>query len=387
MKSFVIVCLIILIAVSILCCTVQSCYAQPDSLWSRNFGGVQYDECNSLIQTEDGGFALAGYTRSFGAGNADFWLVKTDVNGDSLWSRTYGGENNDVCKSLVQTVDGGYALAGRTDSFGEGGSRFWLVKTDANGDSLWSDTYHNSGSTDYCQSMIQTIDGGYALGGWTWASGGDDIWLVKTDVNGDSLWSRTFAGERTERCHSIIQTADSGLVVAGYTNSLGSGWYDSWLIKTDMHGNPLWSRTFGGVQWDICNAIIETTEGGFALAGYTHPFGMVTSDFWLVKIGSNPERVPSGNNFSIPSRIRILSAYPNPFNATTNLSYSLPIPSPVTIQICDVSGRLIETLVNDLQQAGQHSVTWNSRNASSGVYLVRMEALGFKGVRKVVLVR
>jgi hypothetical protein len=143
--------------------------AQPDSLWSRTYGGDHHDGCNSLVQTANGGFALAGSTSSFGTGG-DFWLVRTDANGDSLWSRTYGGQDYDYCNSLLQTADGGFALAGVTESFGAGDHDFWMVRTDENGDSLWSRTYEGQ-DWDECQSLIQTADGGFALAGETWSFG------------------------------------------------------------------------------------------------------------------------------------------------------------------------------------------------------------------------
>ena len=152
--------------------------AQPDSLWSRTYGGRRDDVCSSLIQTADGGFAIAGITASFGNGGEDFWLVRTNAVGDSIWSRTYGGVHNDACTSLIQTTDGGFAMAGRTMSFGAGAFDFWLMRTDMNGDSLWSRSFGGR-FDDGCNSLIQTTDGGFAMAGSTILLDQRVIWLMR----------------------------------------------------------------------------------------------------------------------------------------------------------------------------------------------------------------
>ncbi|MCX6600255.1 MAG: hypothetical protein NT025_01675, partial [bacterium] len=220
----------------------------PDSLWSRTYGGDGDEWCHSVQQTVDGEYILAGWTSSFGAGSEDFWLVKTDANGDSLWSRTYGGNDLERCYSVQQTRDGGYILAGLTESFGGGGDDFWLVKTDGNGDSLWSRTFGAS-NNDACFSVQQTADGGYILGGCTVTLGGDGYSaLVKTDSSGNSQWSRIYGGSGW---NSVQQTADGGYVLGGSVVSFGQLYEDFALVKTDSSGGSLWSRTFGGSYNEI----------------------------------------------------------------------------------------------------------------------------------------
>ena len=266
--------------------------AEPESLWSQTYGGGSRDESYSVIQTTNGGFALAGYTQSFGAGRGDFWLVSTNEEGEELWSQTYGGNLEESCIAFVQTTDGGFALAGWTQSFGEGEEDFWLVKTDENGDSLWSQTYGGE-DEDVCTSIIQTADGGFALTGNTrsFGAGGNDFWLVKTDEDGEEFWSQTYGGEETDGCYSIIQTADGGFVLAGWTSSFGAGSYDFWLLKTDEDGDSLWSQTYGGEDVDICRSAVQTRDGGFALVGYTHSFGAGINDWWLVRTDEDGEEL------------------------------------------------------------------------------------------------
>jgi len=262
--------------------------AQPDSVWSHTYGGSGHDGCLAVKQTSDGGYAMAGLSNSFGTGDYDFWLVKTDSVGDSLWSRVYGGSEHDGCLALEHTADGGYVLAGYTDSYGAGDRDMWLLKVDANGDSLWSRTFGGS-AYDYCWTMIQTSDGGFALAGETdcWGAGDKDIRLVKTDANGDSLWSHTYGGSGYEGCFDVQQTSDGGYILAGYTPSFGAGGRDAWLVKTDANGDSLWSRTFGGSGEERAWSVRETADGGYIVAGITASFGSGSNDFWLIRTDPN----------------------------------------------------------------------------------------------------
>ncbi|MBU0508236.1 right-handed parallel beta-helix repeat-containing protein [bacterium] len=222
--------------------------ANGDSLWSRTFGGSQADECYAVRQTTDGGYVLVGHTSSFGAGSLDIWVVKTDSNGSGLWNRTYGGGGSEQCGSIRQTTDGGYILGGRT-SIGAGNGDYWMVKISANGDSLWSRTFGGS-NIDEGGNIQQTAEGGYIFGGYTqsFGMGGSDFWLVKTNENGDSLWSRVYGGTQDDACTFVQQTADGGYVWAGYTCSIGAGGYDFWLVKTEPDTSTLCGTLTGMIS-------------------------------------------------------------------------------------------------------------------------------------------
>ncbi|NOR48092.1 MAG: PKD domain-containing protein [Methanosarcinaceae archaeon] len=244
--------------------------------WNKTFGGTNFDSAHSVQQTSDGGYILAGRTTSYGAGGSDFWLVKTDPDGNKQWEKTFGGTDYDSAHSVQQTSDGGYILAGSTNSYGAGESDFWLVKTDPNGNEQWNKTF---GSTDYdsAHSVQQTSDGGYIL------AGEHDFWLVKTDPDGNEQWNKTLGGNYFTKAHSVQQTADGGYILAGTTGSRGSS-VDLWLVKTDPDGNKQWDKTLGGKNSDRAYSIQQTSDGGYILAGSTNSSGASRSDFWLIKI-------------------------------------------------------------------------------------------------------
>jgi uncharacterized delta-60 repeat protein len=253
----------------------------PDTLWTRTYGGSNGDGAYSVQQTADGGYVLAGITRSFGAGGVDFYLVKTNSQGEPLWTRTYGGSAEDTAYSVQQTADGGYVVAGRTVSFGAGSYDFYLVKTNGQGDTLWTRTYGGS-SYDEATSVQQTADGGYIVVG----AGDDDFYLVKTNPLGDTLWTRTYGGISSDWAESVQQTADGGYIVAGFTESFGAAGSDFYLVKTNPLGDTLWTRTYGGSSYDWANSVDTTSDGGYIVAGTTESFGAGSKDFYLVKTNS-----------------------------------------------------------------------------------------------------
>ena len=263
--------------------------------WNRTYGGANDDFAQSMVQTNDGGYALAGYTKSYGVGTPtyyNFWLVKTDSAGNHLWNKTYGGNKDDYAYSLVQTGDGGYAIAGYTFSHGVGipnHSNFWLVKTDSSGNMQWSKAYGEN-RDDIAYSLVQTGDGGYAIAGSTNSgASSEDFWLVKTDSSGNMQWSKTYGGSASEIAYSLIRTSDGGYAIAGYTGSYGAGGHDFWLIKADSAGNMQWDKTYGGTVMDEAYSVVQTGDGGYAVAGSTNSWPVISDyyNFWLVKTDSS----------------------------------------------------------------------------------------------------
>ncbi len=270
--------------------------------WDRRFGGSGYDYLTSVIQAGDGGYLLAGYSESGSDGDKtqdsqgfhDYWVVKIDNKGVKQWDRRFGGSGFDQLTLSIQTSDGGYLLAGYSES-GSGGDKtqdswgstdYWVVKIDTNGSKQW-DRRFGGGGYDVLTSVLQTSDGNYLLSGYTYSeSGGDktqdswgnaDYWVVKISTNGVKQWDKRFGGGGYDVLTSAIQTTDGGYLLAGHSES-GSGgdktqdsWgsADYWVVKVDTNGIKQWDKRFGGSGYDILTSAIQTTDGGYLLAGHS----------------------------------------------------------------------------------------------------------------------
>lgn len=297
-------------------CYAAFCAAQaPVIEWQKTFGGSDYDNARSFAPTSDGGFVVAGSTRSADGdvtnnhGGDDCWVVKLDPGGDPQWQRTLGGSSSEYASSIVPTSDGGYVLAAYTPSTdgdvtnSHGGGEYWVVKLDPGGSLQWQRTLGGS-SSEYPSALAPTSDGGYVVAGYTYSTDGDvtnnhgnsDYWVVKLDTSGNLQWQRTLGGSDYDQAYSIVPASDGGYVVAGYTfstdgdvtNYHGTG--DVWVVKLDPGGNLQWQKTLGGSDTDYNSAIAPTTDGGYVVSGYTRSTdGDVTnshgnSDAWVVKL-------------------------------------------------------------------------------------------------------
>jgi hypothetical protein len=257
--------------------------------WTRTYGGADSDVGFSAQQTMDGGYIIAGWTRSFGTGLGDVYLIKTDPWGDTLWTRTYGGPDEEVCYWVQQTADSGYIVAGGTCSYGPGtptSPNIYLVKTDAWGDTLWTRTYGGEGG-DYANCVQQTPDGGYIVTGATESAsiGNYDAFLIRTDADGDTLWNRTYGGSSYDGGGYVQRTSDGGYVIAGSTQSFGPGtpsFLNVWLIKTNSAGDTLWTRAYGGEQEDGGHSAQQTWDGGYIISGDTKSYGPGTPTYYNV---------------------------------------------------------------------------------------------------------
>jgi ribosomal protein S11 len=261
--------------------------ASGNIIWAKTYGGTSYDWASSAQQTSDGGYIVAGGTRSFGAGGDDIFLIKTDASGNIIWAKTYGGTGYDLAYSVQQTSDGGYIVAGVTWSFGAGGGDIFLIKTDANGNIIWAKTYGGT-SDDWASSVQQTSDGGYIVAGVTWSFGAGyfDAFLIKTDADGNIIWAKTYGGTDWEEAYYVQQTSDGGYIVAGWTGSFSAGIPDAVLIKTDANGNVSWAKTYGGIGVDVARSVQQTYDGGYIVAGGTNSFG-AGGDIFLFKADAN----------------------------------------------------------------------------------------------------
>jgi len=420
-----------------------------DTLWTKTYGGSSDDLGLSVQQTTDGGYVVAGWTASYGAGSEDVYLIKTDANGDTTWTKTYGGSQLDKGRSVQQTADGGYIIAGET--FGTGSADVYLIKTDSNGDMVWS-TSVNELLNDFGYSVQQTTDGGYVIAGytqamtgyydaylvktnatgdvtWTSSYGGvsmdfalcvqqtvddgyimtgntisfspppEDVYLIKTDANGDTTWTKTYGGTDEDAGYFVQQTNDGGYIVTGVTGSSVTGDYDVYLIRTDASGNESWTKTFGGGGNEQGYSIRQTDDGGFAITGQASSFGAGDADVYFIKtdesgtVGIHDNETPS---VVIPKSYFLSQNYPNPFNPSTTIAFDIPetvgTKQPVILTIYDIRGRRVRTLIDSDLQPGSYTIHWDGRNdgeekVASGIYLYTLRAGEERFTRKMTVLK
>lgn len=471
MKKFVFAAIALLLAASVT-------YPQQTG-WSRTYGGYSSDFAYGLQQTQDNGYIMVGRTNSFGAGSFDLWLLRTDSVGDTSWTKTYGGESWDQGVRIEPTLDSGYVIVGQTGSFGVGHYNIWLLKIDGTGDTLWSKTYGEVGYEANGVFVTQTSDSGYVIIGdrKSWDLDSAYIWFIKTDANGDTIYTHSYGGNEYDDCISAqrvgeagfivlgdlweegnclirlyddgtvywiepcnvwepeyVQLAGLGFLVTGCDYKTGGEWpylclYETdfwgfgqfkefyggenwdegvciqptndgysivtgyrdyhgikhselWLLKVDPYwGDTIWTRTYGGDSIDVGTYAQQTNDSGFIVLGYTRSFGAGASDLWLLKTDANGDTIPPAVEEQVmdsPADWDVSS----PVGARISLRYS-DYPQGFHASVFDASGRRVDE-VHATERSG--TITWGD-NASRGVYFMRAVSGNSAVSRKVVLVR
>lgn len=246
-------------------------------LWHKAFGGGGDDRATCVAALVDGS-AVGGANGSKGAGSSDFWLLRTDADGNLLWDKTYGGKGYDEANAIAVLPDG-FALAGVTASFGAGSDDFWLVRTDGTGNKLWAQTYGGpDGDTAYA---LATLDNGFAIAGYKGGDKSNDFWLVRTDTAGVQVADYAYGGDGDERAFAVAVFKD-GFALAGYTNSKGAGSNDGWVVRTDNAGKVIADKTYGGANFDAARALAALPDG-VVFAGSTALKGSNNVAAWLVR--------------------------------------------------------------------------------------------------------
>lgn len=239
--------------------------------WQSTYGGYSTDEANSVLVNANGEYLVVGSTGSFGAGNGDIYVLLLDTTGAKLWSTTLGGVGVEQGRKALQTADGGYVIAGITNSFGNGGYDGYVAKINDLGELVWEHSYGGSG-WDFFYSISSSPDGGFIAAGQTFSSGngGGDAWVVKLDASGNSQWERTYGGDGDDLARCIIGTTDGGYMIAGGFSAATS--QNAWLVKLDHAGEDVWAVQVGGDSLDYANSVIQTADGGYVAVGFTRSY-------------------------------------------------------------------------------------------------------------------
>ena len=253
-------------------------------LWSKTFGGSGKEHGQDIIETSNG-FTIAGYSTTPPAQYFDALVIHTSLNGNVLWSKVIGDSNYDDANAIKKLTDGGYILGGQSTN-GNKGLDQYLIRLNSSGDTLWTKRFGTLGN-DNIESLVLLSDGYVVAGNTSTPLTGDDGYLVKTDLNGTLIWSKTFGGSDQDDIHRVEKTTDGGFILSGTTSSYGPLNPNMWLVKTNSSGDSTWARTFGGDNHDHGYSAIQTSDGGYIIAGHTGSFGFNNEDGYVVKIGSD----------------------------------------------------------------------------------------------------
>jgi hypothetical protein len=378
--------------------------------WAKVIGGTNWDDILSVIQTNDDGYAVAGYTASndgdvtghFGGDtvqNDDAWITKFDSEGHVQWSKCYGGPGADWAQSIVQTPDHGYCFAGYTSANGgevtgyRGGNEdIWVAKIDSSGNFLWGHCFGGD-STDWAVSIALTADTGFIVTGGTYSNdgdvsgnhGGSDAWVLKLDRNGEIQWQKCLGGSAVDKGWSAKQTTDGGYIVGcmarstdgDVTDNHGSG--DAWIVKLDATGNIQWQKCVGGSGLDAAYNIIELKNGDYAFTGETESADGDVSlyhgneDMWVGTLTNNasvensPTVIPQG-----------ISSYPQPATSTITFAYNTSTaPSKVRIEVQNVLGITVAQKEQVITVPGEHEAEFDLSGWMPGCYFVTISGEGF----------
>ena len=333
--------------------------------WEKSYGGSSSDDARSIKQTSDGGYVITGFSASDDGdvtenkGIYDYWIVKTDSIGSILWEKSYGGSGSDGSFTIQECSDHGFIISGVSSSddwdvtVNHGSADYWLLKIDSTGNFIWEKSY---GGTDneWGRSVTETTDGGFIVAGYSFSTDGDvvgnhgdsDFWMIKTDNKGEVKWEKCYGGTFEDKAYAVTQTSDLGFIIAGQTSSSdgdvlnNQGYWDFWVVKTDSSGNLQWQKNLGGSSFDEALSIQQTFDNGYIIAGASYSNdGDVSGnhgdrDYWVVRLN------PSVNNISVVENTDKYFVYPNP--ATDR--FSVAMDNINTIEIFNNLGSKILTI-------------------------------------------
>ena len=376
----------------------------------KTFGGAWLDGGNTIATTGDG-FFLTDHTTSFGAGECDSYVFKVDLDGNMKWNHTFGFARNDAGYMGIQTMSGDYIITGLSEPPSDTNGVPFVARYGTDGTPLWSQLY----SSGMGYRIVQTPDSNFVIVGITTAgtNGPDDMLVFKVNATGDIIWRKTVGGSGYDDPYSIINTADGNLLIAGYTSSYGANWnaclvkltpdgdtiwehtygtpgcraygvvetsdgyvfagqletdsgdLDIMVVKTDLQGNQIWLRSYGGPKDDYMRWIAPCADGGFGIVGTTQSYGAGGNDLYLLKIDANGE-IPTAITEVAESDVQV-EVYPNPAHGSFTVK-TTNVQSNAVLNLMDVTGNIVRP---NLTLAGS-SNTFNTDNLSAGYTFIRL---------------
>ncbi len=386
--------------------------------WERRIGG-EFDEwCHSVEYIPHEGWALAGFTESFGSGIRAGYIVRLDTQGDTLWTRAYGNDLREEFRAITATSDGGFIAVGTTNSPSEGAYyETYVVRIDADGEPLWTNTFTQD---SYASDVKQTSDGGFVLGcggyngvvviklnadgdlsyfrsfagnysqdiggidilpsgefifgGHAYnygANPGGDMYCLKLNsTNGDTVWSRARGGTEPDYCYDVLYSVnDDTYVLAGLTTSYGYTQGVPYLLAYSNNGNVAWVGSYEFADPTECRALVQGSDLRYAM-GCTQ-YGEDDYDMILMVLDPDPLTVGEQTDADLPAVFELSRAYPNPFNSSTRVSLSLPAAGTVKLTMYNVLGHAVSAVASGTYSAGRHHFTISADQLPSGVYYIQ----------------
>jgi hypothetical protein len=416
--------------------------ADGDTLWTTCYTAFGYAEGHAVRETPDGGFVTAGLTSSPVADDRNVYLVKLNSLGGIVWEKQYGGPSDDEARDVqVLPGDSGFVVTGYTRSFGVYGSAVYTLRTDSSGDTMFTNLYDQT-INDKGQSICETTDG-YVITGHSQTPTEYNLLLLKVTSHLDTVWSKVYGASGSDIGFSVkVTPSDWGFIVGGETNSWGAGGMDGWALKTDLNGDTLWTRTvgdslynrffavdtaldggyvFGGqygsvpfedrkfyaaklaadgaLEWEetyglprdecVCLDMVQTYDGGYVMGGYIKWTASGWRNAMVIRLGDD-----SGSGVglaTLPAGLT-MTASPNPFTGLVRIQFTLDVKSRAKIGIYDVTGRLIRDIPSGALYPARHSFEWDGKDRNGvdvppGVYFCRISAGGEEATGKMVLAR
>jgi type IX secretion system substrate protein len=345
--------------------------------WTQVIGGTGVDWVRDVTLTSDGGFAAGGYTSSFGAGSYDVYVIKEDSSGIVQWTKTIGGNDLDYGHSIIQTNDGGYAVCGYTTSFGVGSNDLYVVKLDGSGNLQWTKTIGTSGGTYIGLSLIQKMDDSYVITGYGYTGGTiPGIFTYKLDGSGNLQWLKYSGGGSNDYSSTIIQTSDNGYAICGRGQSYGMGNFDMYLIRTDSSGNYCGSFAFTGTSG----------SGGTTGSGGAVSSGGSVSGGGTVSSGGVQTNVCSTVGTAELANENTIEIFPNPNKGQFMIHSRFQPGSPSmvrAIKIFNIFGEIVyrEIISSDFKT----SVTIDFSAQPKGIYLLQTTIGDKSYIRKLII--
>lgn len=361
--------------------------------WSKTYGGANSDEAWSVRSTSDGNLIVCGTTSSSGAGYGDLWLFKMSMTGDSIWARTFGGVGGESGMAVREAFDG-YVAIGSTGSFGAGYSSIYAVKTSFAGDSVWAKTFGGDKADNGYALEISNF-GDYVIAGATssYGLGYNDAYIVDISPDGNVMWEQTYGGTKDDRAYSIRTTPSGDLIVGGTTESFGAGAVDMYLLKLNPIGGVIWSKTYGGTLSDYCRNVSIDLKGNYLLSGYSYSYATGGTDLYMLSVtGDSPTPVEELPIESLPDGYALFQNYPNPFNGATHIQFTLPRRAAVTLTIYNVLGQQVRRFEESTHSAGLFQLDWDGTDdrhseVASGIYFYSLTTSDLTITKKMILVK